>query len=222
MLGDAPTTVTAAVALGAAGSLHCFVMCGPLACSARDATNPRRAAAAYHLARIGAYAAVGALLGGLGSALHLPLQSALPWVMVTVLLLAVVDPGGRRLKRLPPLPGIAHVLRLVAAARARLSPTARAALVGAVTPLLPCGLVYGIGAAAVATSSAAGGSAIMGGFALGAVPALAVAQLSTARGLRRLPPLPAAIAERALPLVAAALLAYRALATAAHHGCHGG
>ena len=221
MLIDAPTTVTAALALGAAGSLHCFVMCGPLACSARDATHPRRAAAAYHLARIAAYAAVGGVLGTLGSTMHLPLQAALPWVMVAVLLFAVIDPGGRRLKRLPPLPGIAHILRFVAAARGRLSPVARAALVGAVTPLLPCGLVYGIGAAAIATSSSAGGAMIMGGFALGAVPALAAAQLSAA-WMRRLPPLPAAIAERALPLVAAGVLVYRAVATATHQSCHGG
>lgn len=215
---DLPTSVTAAFALGVAGSLHCFVMCGPLACAAQR-ERKRATAAAYHLARIVAYVAVGALLGAIGAAFRLPLQAALPWLLAAVLLAAVIDPGGKRLRRMKPLPGITQIMQAAAAVRARLSPIANAALLGALTPLLPCGLLYGIGAAAVATSSARGGALLMGGFAFGAVPALVVAQLSRA-WLERLPRLPAAIVQRGIPLVAAAVLVYRATMTATHHACH--
>lgn len=219
MFENLPTTLTAALVLGGAGSLHCFVMCGPLACAAAGSGSRRLPAIAYHGARIASYALVGALLGALGGTVPLGLSRALPWLMAAALLVAVIDPGGRRLRRLPPLPGIAHLLRLVASARARIAPTAQAALMGALTPLLPCGLVYGIGVAAVAASSAAGGALVMGGFAVGALPALAAAQLS-AGWLRRLPRGRAALFERALPLVAAGVLVYRALMTTAHHACH--
>ena len=213
---DLPTTVTAAVALGAAGSLHCFVMCGPLACAAQKS---RASAAAYHFARVTAYALVGGALGLVGGAVRLPLQAALPWLMAAVLLAAVIDPGGKRMRRLRPLPGITQILQAAAAVRARLSPVANAALLGALTPLLPCGLLYGIGAASIATSSWRGGALLMGGFALGAIPALVAAQLSRA-WLEKLPRLPAALIQRGVPLVAAAVLVYRATMTATHHACH--
>jgi hypothetical protein len=38
--------------------------------------------------------------------------------------------------------------------------------------------------------------------------------------MRRLPRLPAAVVERAIPLAAAGLLVYRALAAATQHACH--
>src|SRR6266542_2368583 len=93
MLDDAAATITAAFALGAAGSLHCFVMCGPLACAIQPRSDqalhqiegPRRrsqkgagaAVVAYHLARVAAYGAVGAVAGTLGAQVRLPLQGAL-------------------------------------------------------------------------------------------------------------------------------------------------
>jgi uncharacterized protein len=215
---DLPTTVTAAFALGIAGSLHCFVMCGPLACAAQGGRKGATGAA-YHLARVAAYAVVGGVLGALGSAVRLPLAGALPWIMAAVLVAAVIDPGGKRLRRMRPLPGITQILQAAAALRAKLSPVANAALLGALTPLLPCGLLYGIGAASIATSSLRGGALLMGAFALGAVPALVAAQLSRA-WLERLPRVPAALVQRGLPLLAAAVLIYRATMTATHHACH--
>jgi sulfite exporter TauE/SafE len=215
-------TFVAAVLFGAAGSLHCFVMCGPLACAAQLGRG-WRLAALYHLARLGGYALVGAIAGGighwLGGRFALPLAPVLPWLLAAVLLLAVVDPGGRGWKRLPPLPGIVHFLRWTALVRARVSPPTQALLIGALTPLLPCGLVYAMLGGAVATGSPLGGSALLGGFALGAVPALTVAQLQ-AVWLRRLPRVGTLLVQRGLPLVAAALLLYRAASSAHGHSCH--
>ncbi len=230
MTMDGPTTVTAALALGAAGSVHCFVMCGPLACAAqldRGSRRIRGLAAAYQAARVVSYATVGALLGALGHITRLPLSAAVPWVMALVLLVAALDPGGKRLRRLPPLPGIAQLLRAIAALHARLAPITRAVVMGAVTPLLPCGLLYGVATAAVATGHATSGALVMGGFALGALPALVAAQLS-ARFVGRLRRgrWSLALVERGVPLLAAAVVVWRALAmaTAARTGapphCH--
>lgn len=219
-------TIGAAWLLGAGSSLHCFLMCGPLACTAQLGAAARRnlaVGAAYHAARLAAYAVVGALAGAfggvVGAALALPLAKLAPWLLAAVLIVSVLDPAGRRLKRLPPLPGLAKILRIVGAARARLSPPWQAALVGAVTPLLPCGLVYAVAAGAMASASPLAGALWMGAFALGAVPALIAAQVQT-RWLRSLPPGAALVVQRALPLAAALVLIVRALGTARGHACH--
>lgn len=218
-----------AVVLGATTSLHCFAMCGPLACAAQTRVGPGsrvRRALAYHGARVAAYATVGGLLGAVGGALLAALPAGLPgtlarpwpWLLAAALLLSAIDPEAHWLRRLRPLPGIAHVLRRCAALRASLAPTTEAALLGALTPLLPCGLLYAGFAAAIATGWATGGAILLGGFALGAVPALAAAQLHVA--LARRSSAAFALARRAVPLVAAALLVYRAVATAHGSCCH--
>jgi sulfite exporter TauE/SafE len=215
-------TFVAAVAFGAAGSLHCFVMCGPLACAAQLGRG-WQLAALYQLARLGTYALVGAVAGGVGGWVGghfaLPLAQVMPWLLAAVLVLAVVDPGGRGWRRLPPLPGIAQLLQLAARARARLSPPLQALLIGALTPLLPCGLVYAMVGAAGTAGSSLGGATLMAGFALGAVPALVAAQLQ-GLWLRRLPRGGTLLVQRGLPLIAAALLVYRAVSAARGHSCH--
>jgi sulfite exporter TauE/SafE len=237
MLHDAPTTLVSALALGAAGSLHCFVMCGPLACAvaarpeetlvalgrgrkpASGAGTALAAALAYHVSRVAAYAVVGALAGALGAGVHLPLQGALPWLLAVVLVLAAVDPRAHWTRHLRPFPPFAKILQMAARLRASLSPLAGGALLGVLTPLLPCGLFYGILAGALAAAHAGDGALLMGGFALGAVPALAAAQAS-AGWMRRMGRVPATIVQRVLPLAAAALLIYRATLPAGGHACH--
>ncbi|MFC4058167.1 sulfite exporter TauE/SafE family protein [Planomonospora corallina] len=58
---------------------------------------------------------------------------------------------------------------------------ARALLLGAVTILMPCGVTLSAEAAAVSTGSAAGGAAVMAGFALGSAPAFALLGLALRR-----------------------------------------
>jgi sulfite exporter TauE/SafE len=52
-------------------------------------------------------------------------------------------------------------------------------IIGLLTPLLPCGLLYAMAAQAAASLSPAVGALTMGAFALGAVPALVVTGLAT-------------------------------------------
>lgn len=205
----------AAAVVGIVSSLHCFLMCGPLACAgmggtSRDPASRRKAILAYHLGRVGSYTMVGALLGTLGGGiadvLSFSIQRTLPWVMALTLVLVSLDLG----KTLPALPGLGRLRRWIARKSAGFSPALRSASIGVLTPLLPCGLLYGIFAAAIAAGTPTGGAAVMAGFAIGSGPALLLAQAQVGMW-RRLPRPLAAGLRRGVPLLAAALLVVRAL-----------
>lgn len=231
-----PFTMLAAAAgatfvTGLAGSPHCALMCGPLACAGggaprgdRAALRARlRAAAGWHLGRMGAYATVGAALGALGrgalAMLQAPPARALPWVMAAGLVLSAFEVG----RRLPALPGAARVSLALARLGAAVSPGRRALLRGAATPFLPCGLLYGAFVVAAGAGSAAAGAIIMLTFALGAVPALVFVQ-ANARWLAARPRA-GRLVRRLVPLAAAAVVVWRALVAPSGTGapaCHGG
>jgi sulfite exporter TauE/SafE len=205
---------------GLTGSLHCGLMCGPLACASlgRGSTS-RMLMASWHLGRVLAYATVGLLLGGVGHGLSLALtfsvQPYLPWVMALGLVVTALDLA----RFVKPLPGVARVSKALVRAGSGLPPAGRAFALGAATPFLPCGLLYGVFLAALATDSAAGGGLVMLSFSLGAVPVLSAVQLG-ARGFERWPTT-ALVLRRAVPLVAAAVLVARALlARDATPDCH--
>lgn len=177
--------IGAGVALGAAGSGHCAVMCGPLVVLAQ----PQRSGggqvaghvAAYHGGRLLSYALLGALVGatggwiaanGFGRALAIAaaatlvvqaflqwrFRSALSWPLLT----RAIGAAGRLMRR--------HTI-------------AGPAVFGALTGLLPCGLVYAALTASLGLGGAASGVAFMLAFGLGSIPMLAVIGLS-ARTLR--------------------------------------
>jgi uncharacterized protein len=196
---------------GLGGSGHCALMCGPLACVGLDGDRRRRrrAALAWQAGRIIMYAAVGALLGTLGHAgfalARTPVARALPWVMAAGLVLSACEVG----RRIPALPGLAKIPRVMGRMASRLSPVARAAIRGAATPFLPCGLLYGAFVVAVGAGAPAAGALIMIAFALGAIPALALVQLGAPRFADR--QTAGRVVRRVVPLLAAALIMWRAV-----------
>jgi hypothetical protein len=207
-------SITVAAALGAltagaSGSLHCALMCGPLACAGGGGS--RSAALAWHLGRLGSYSLLGAALGAFGlGALHTALSGLTPvltWVMALGLVLSAFDLS----RFLRPLPGVRTVSAWVFERSAAFAPPLRAGAIGAVTPLLPCGLVYGMALSALASGSAWRGGLVMFAFALGALPALGLAQLQL--HVLRSPPRAFEVVRRVAPLVAAAVLVWRAIAT---------
>ena len=204
-----------ALVAGATGSLHCALMCGPLACAGLPAAGPdrRRAAVAWHAGRIIAYTFVGLLLGALGrgvsQGLMVSVQPVLPWVMALGLVITALDLA----KHVKPLPGVASISRALARTGATLPAPARSFLLGAATPFLPCGLLYGLFLAAIATGSAWGGALVLGAFSLGALPALGAVQLGAGR--LTLSPRWTLVARRVVPLLAAVMLIARALMTRA-------
>jgi sulfite exporter TauE/SafE len=222
MIDLVATAAGATFLTGLAGSPHCALMCGPLACAglAGDARARRHAAAAWHGGRAASYAALGAGLGALGhgalALLQAPVARTLPWIMAAGLVASALEVG----RRLPPLPGLGRLPLLLARLGAAVPPLPRAALRGAATPFLPCGLLYGAFIVAMGAGSALAGGALMLAFALGAVPALAFVQENAGRLAAR--PRARRLLQRLLPLVAASVMVWRALsasggAPACHH-----
>ncbi|PZR06296.1 MAG: copper resistance protein [Archangium gephyra] len=199
--------IASAFLAGLTGSLHCALMCGPLACVALPKTQRVRAGVAWHVGRVAAYATLGLLLGALGRStlliLRVDVSPVLPWVMATGLVLTALEVS----KRIPAIPGVVNIARVFTRWSHSVDPTSRAVLLGAATPFLPCGLLYGMFLAALSTGSAPGGAGVLAAFALGGVPALAAAQF----GARRLEAHPVLL-KRVVPLVAATVLIARALA----------
>jgi len=210
----------AATVVGFSASGHCFLMCGPLACAAVPGQPARLGPIlGYQGGRLLAYGLVGGLLGLLGAGashvLQRSLAPAIPWILVLTLLAAAFDLG----HRLPRVGRLTQILRNLAQYSQNFSPPARALLIGALTPLIPCGLLYGVFAASVAASSFGGGALALGAFGLGAIPALLLAQLPARRLLAGEGPY-ARVARRALPGLAALVIAARALLVHLGPACH--
>ena len=217
------------VLFGAAGSLHCAAMCGPLVAVADGATTSHargsarwRRRAAYHGGRIGVYAAGGVIVGAGGAALEsqglgraLAVIAGLALVAQACVAAGIAGGSGT---------GATWTRVTAAISRAtgwlRQRGLARPGIMGALNGLLPCGLVY---AALVAAGGAGGVTAalsLMIGFGLGTLPALlgvgAVSAFAAGRGgpgLRRVA-VPVALG------LAGCLLIARGLGPAAAHQHH--
>jgi sulfite exporter TauE/SafE len=191
---------------GAANSLHCACMCGPLALAFQGGT---KGAFSYHAGRTFSYGAIGVVLGGLGSALGSG-QLAAPTAWVAFVLaagLAVLALAGER--GALAIPGLGQALQNTMSHTRSLSPAVRAGLLGLCTPLLPCGLLWAACAGASVAGSPLAGGGVMFGFALGSLPLLLLAQTQAGRLAKRFGPRTLRIAQRGAMLLAAATLVWR-------------
>lgn len=180
--------LAAALLAGLVGSTHCLGMCGGIAGALGVAAGGRGAlVVSYSAGRIASYAAAGALAGAAGAGLAgvgpagpalrilmglafvlLGLQVALGWK-----LLAPLEAAGAKLwARLAPM------------ARALMPPrhAGQALALGALWGWLPCGLVYGMLAAAAGSGSAGNGALVMAAFGLGTAPAMIGVAWASGRG----------------------------------------
>lgn len=204
---------TSALVTGATGSVHCALMCGPLACAGMGRERTPGSTAGWHLGRLTAYVLVGGLLGAIGRGVSVTLlssaQRVLPWMMAAGLLIAAFDLS----KRLGPIPFVGRGAKFLVQASSKVDPTMRSFLLGLATPLLPCGLLYGLFLAAIASANALDGAVLLGSFGLGAVPALVAVQL----GVNKAPMSPKVsfVLRRLVPIAAAVVLIARALMTRA-------
>jgi hypothetical protein len=196
-------TPAAAFAAGLATSAHCAVMCGPLACALR--ARPLE----YHGGRLVSYTLAGALSGLLGGGVLSFLQAdgsrIVPWVLVASLVMIALGLERR-------LPQPAFLSRWLFRLRINRS-------LGFLTPLLPCGPLWlMLGAAATAGTWLRGG-ALMMAFALGTIPLPLFVQLNADWLWHRSPPATFRNAQRAIALIATAILTWRALLPI-HAACH--
>ncbi len=203
---------------GAANSVHCACMCGPLALAFQGGA---KGAASYHLGRTLAYGALGVVLGVAGTALGTRgLGTPSAWVaFVLAAGLVVLALFGER--GAIAIPGLGRALQSAMQRARTLPPTVRCALLGVVTPLLPCGLLWAACAGAAMSGSALAGGAVMTGFALGSLPLLLLAQTQAGRLAQRFGARTLSYVQRGAMLSAAAVLVWRGW-TNLHGGscCH--
>jgi len=208
------------------GSAHCAAMCGAFACAAADVAPGQwarlRASATYHAGRLASYVALGAAAGAVGARLDAAavVRNTVRPAGVAAGVVLILWGAGRLLAmsgaRLPRVPAPRIAARLMSAGLrnvAKRPPRVRAAALGLLAPLLPCGWLYAFVASAGATAAPITGAAVMAGFWLGTVPALAVVSLGLHAALGH--------ARRFVPLVTAlALIAVGSLTVV--HGLRGG
>lgn len=209
----AVNTPAAAFVAGLVTSLHCAGMCGPLACMLAPTKGERADAAtihsAYHGARLAAYGLLGAVAGAAGGVpaawFDAPVARALPWVMVAYFVFV----GLRLGHRVPRLALLGRVqLALCGWVRGRPGVQV-AAIMGAATPLLPCGPLYFLVALAGFAGSAVAGAELLVAFGLGTVPLLWVAQANAGWVRTRLGPAGLERTRATLALASAAVLIWR-------------
>lgn len=176
--------VGSALVMGLIGEVHCAGMCGGIAavaCGGGNGAGATRRTSLVHAGRIAAYAIQGAAAGAMGGAAiaFAPFEHA--QLAVRILAGLALVAAGLHLAGI--ISAFGPLERLVAGplARARAWLGRREAtgpggevLRGLAWGLLPCGLVQGALALALATGSAPGGALAMLAFGLGTVPVLLV------------------------------------------------
>lgn len=207
------STPTAALIAGLVTSLHCAGMCGPLACmfapGPRDRADPQAVATVYHVSRVFGYTLLGAVAGGVGRVPAALLGDGflrlLPWVLVVFFLTVAF-----RVDRWLPKPAILGRLRLRLASwlhgKSRLHV---AAIMGAATPVLPCGPLYFLITLSALSGSALRGAEFMLAFGLGTIPLLWIAQAGFGRLRVRLSPVWLARVQTTVALITALVILWR-------------
>lgn len=203
------------------GSLHCAGMCGPFAWLASSAEPDKRrspwpALGAYHGSRLVLYSSLGVLAGGVGFLVDLGgaaagLQRGAALLGGSTLIVYAILRlfsgqrwlvGGWIANRISnPLTGWLAQARLIRGWQ-------RAALIGVVSSLMPCGWLYAFVLAAAATGDPLTGAALMTTFWLGTVPTLALLVFGMGRIAR-----PIAARVPAILAVAALLIGVYTVAT---------
>lgn len=186
-------TLWLAVVTGFLSSLHCIGMCGPIvvgyvsqrpvqismpggATSSIARVSPVAPQLIYNLGRVISYSLIGALAGFLGATTLISrnIQDVMSIVLGSIMILFALAQLGifrKLLKRSGKKEGKGMITNFLSGITRSGGLDSRFIL-GLVTPLLPCGLLYGMAAAAAATLSPITGAATMGAFAIGSIPAL--------------------------------------------------
>ncbi len=220
---------TMAFIAGLATSPHCVGMCGPIGCAVlpmgkgEGFKSLQWAAASYHMTRALAYTLVGAMAGALGSVLVHAFSMApakiLPWLLVAMLVAIAL-----RIDHWIPKPRWwGRTYGRVTRHLRNVPRPAVGALLGAATPLLPCGPLYMLFALALFGGSPLFGAEIGLGFALGTIPLLWLGQSGFFAFHGRMSPLALRWTQFTLAISAAALVAWRMLASGGEWGemfCH--
>lgn len=164
------------------GSLHCATMCGPFVAAYAGDVSPGvtrsrdawKAHLSYQAGRGATYTLVGGALGAAGTVVDLAGEAVgIVRVAAAVSSLFLVLFGLSSLWKARSGRGpFDQLLRRGLVPLRRKGPSVRGALLGVLTPLLPCGWLYAFLVVAAGSGSALRGAATMAVFWLGSVPAL--------------------------------------------------
>jgi uncharacterized protein len=182
------TGLLAALVAGLVGSVHCFGMCGGIAGALGMAGGGRATfAVAYSAGRIASYSVAGAIAGAIGAGLATAAGLG-PWLRLVmgIMLVLLGLQVALNVKLLAPLEAAgASLWRQLAPLARRLVPprhAGQALALGVLWGWLPCGLVYGMLAAAAGAGGAMQGAAFMAVFGLGTAPAMTGLAWASGRG----------------------------------------
>ncbi|MFL9709525.1 sulfite exporter TauE/SafE family protein [Methylobacillus sp. Pita1] len=183
----------AALLVGLLGGGHCAGMCGGIVGAvsmSMPGSRPQwRLLLAYNLGRIGSYGVAGAIAGAVGASSFF-LQHLLPvgkvlYALANIILILL----GLYLANL--WHGVIALERIGAVLWKRLQPfskrwlpvrnIAQAGMLGAIWGWLPCGLVYSVLIAALATGSPVQGGLLMLAFGVGTLPTLLAMGMAAVR-----------------------------------------
>jgi uncharacterized protein len=170
------------VLLGIGSATHCAGMCGPIAMvlpfQKSDGKTDWTSFSVYHIGRISAYMLIGLLIGWIGTMIRwqglgagLSLLSGIGLLIYGLYYMGWVSIPGQRIKL--PVAFIKDIWYRAMSAPHRLwyFPA------GIANGLLPCGMVYAAGTAALSMQYMEESLAVMAGFALGTLPVFVVMPL---------------------------------------------
>lgn len=170
-----------ALVLGLVGSLHCAGMCGPLALALPvppgGTVRFLLGRAVYNLGRVFTYSLLGLAFGLVGRTFLMAGMQRWVSIALGILLLAGLVASRRAALALPVTRLVSRLQQTMAGFLQRRSLAALAVL-GALTGLLPCGLVYVACAGAAATGTLLGGVEYMVAFGMGTIPMMFAISLS--------------------------------------------
>ena len=169
-----------ALVFGLLGSVHCAVMCGPIAMVLPKGKHFYNQVS-YNFGRITSYLAIGGVFGLIGKGMFLVGFQQTISVLAGVLLILVYF-GSKSYSG--SIIGATYLNKILTSIRKLIGANLTANkwysryLVGLVNGFLPCGLVYMAAVAAISTGSPEGGMAYMFLFGLGTVPMMAGLSIS--------------------------------------------
>lgn len=197
------STLLTAFLTGVGTSLHCSLMCGPIACALR--VRPVE----YHLSRVFSYSLLGAFAGAIGKALSPLLRSTPASIPLWIFLVALFLMASGLEKRIP----IPNVLSR-SLTRLRLNRS-----LGLLTPLIPCGPLWLMLGVAATTPSASEGALFLFSFALGTIPLYLLLQSGWQRLHSLIQTSTLLTLQRTTLWCATAIMAWRILSPSPHGCC---
>lgn len=211
---QAITGPTAAFVAGLVTSIHCVGMCGPLACAflpqkTESNISPVVITSVYHAARVVAYTILGTIAGAIGAAPFSWFDSSVfhyfPWALVLFFLAIAFGLE----KRIPKPRFVSKWFFRLNLKFRKLPKALSAALLGLITPFLPCGPLYLVVGVALTTGSPGNGAQFLFAFALGTLPLIWLTHTQYARFQTRISPIWMARIQRATAILVAVMIAWR-------------